>query len=423
MNEPTRVRYTIIATTTLVAVLLYLDRICIAEIAKRDDFRAAFGIGDKGAGVFMSAFFFAYALAQVPSGWLADRFGARGMLTLYVLAWSVCTVLTGWAGGFVMLILARVFFGLAQAGCYPTSGSLIKRWIPIDGRGRASSLVSMGGRIGGVIAPLLTAWLLADHLQWQQVLLLYGVSGVFVAALFWRNVRESPTDHPRANEAEQDLVTPDGHESAIGPPPAPPIGPLVRNVSMWRMCLMQFCVNVGWVFLVSWLPKYLKSVHGVDEKTGGFMSTLVLTAGICGVVLGGPLADWLFRRFGARRGRVIQLVGAKVCAATAFVAILFLDSAWPIVAALAVVAFMTDLGIPATWAYMMDVGGRNAAAVFGWGNMWGNFGAGVAINLVPQIREAWDTNNDWNEAFILCAAGFAIAAWAASGLNANSKVE
>ena len=125
MNEPTRVRYTIIATTTLVAVLVYLDRICIAEIAKRDDFRAAFGIGDKGVGVFMSAFFFAYALAQVPSGWLADRFGARGMLTLYVLAWSVCTVLTGWVGGFVMLILARVFFGLAQAGCYPTSGSLI----------------------------------------------------------------------------------------------------------------------------------------------------------------------------------------------------------------------------------------------------------------------------------------------------------
>jgi ACS family glucarate transporter-like MFS transporter len=365
MNQPTRVRYTIVASTTLVAVLLYLDRICIAEIAKRDDFRAAFDIGDQGAGAFMSAFFFAYALAQVPSGWLADRFGARGMLTLYVLAWSVCTALTGWAGGFVMLILARVFFGLSQAGCYPTSGSLIKRWIPLAGRGRASSLVSMGGRIGGVIAPLLTAWLLADHLQWQQVLLLYGVSGVFVAALFWRNVRESPADHPRANAAEQILVTPDGPEPDNGPPPAPPLGPLVRNASMWRMCLMQFCVNVGWVFLVSWLPKYLKSVHGVDEKTGGLMSTLVLTAGICGVIIGGPLADWLLKRYGVRRSRVIQLVGAKVCATLAFLAILFLDSAWPIVGALAVVAFMTDLGIPATWAYMMDVGGRNVAAVFG----------------------------------------------------------
>ena len=104
-------------------------------------------------------------------------------------------------------------------------------------------------------------------------------------------------------------------------------------------------------------------------------------------------------------------------------AVLLLDTPWAIVSALAIVAFMVDLSIPPIWAHMMDVGGRNAAAVFGWGNMWGNFGAGVAINLVPQIREAWDTNNDWNEAFILCAAGFAIAAWAASGLNANSKVE
>ena len=420
---PTRVRYSIIATTTLVAVLLYLDRICIAEIAKRDDFRLAFGIGDKGAGAFMSAFFFAYALSQVPSGWLADRFGARGMLATYVVLWSICTVLTGLAGGFVMLILARVFFGIAQAGCYPTSGSLIKRWIPLDGRGRASSIVSMGGRIGGVIAPLLTTWLLADYLKWQHVLLLYGLSGVFVAALFWRNIRETPADHPRCNEEEQQLIAPNGPEFSDGPPPAPPFGPLVRNLSMWRMCLMQFCVNVGWVFLVSWLPKYLKSVHSVDEKTGGLMSTLVLLAGICGVILGGPLADWLYKRFGVRRSRVIQLVGAKAVAAIAFLACIFLDSAWAIVGALAVVAFMTDMGIPAVWAYMMDVGGRNAAAVFGWGNMWGNFGAGVAINLVPQIREAWDKNNDWHEAFMLCAGGFIIAAIAASGLNAKSKVE
>jgi len=420
---PTRVRYSIIATTTLVAVLLYLDRICIAEIAKRDDFRLAFGIGDKGAGVFMSSFFFAYALAQVPSGWLSDRFGARGMLAVYVLLWSVCTVFTGLAGGFVMLILARVFFGIAQAGCYPTCGSLLKRWVPVNARGRASSFVSMGGGIGGVIAPLLTAWLLADHLTWQQVLMLYGVSGVFVAALFWRNIRETPGEHAGCNEAEQELINPDGPEPDEGPPPAPPIGPLVRNASMWRMCLMQFCVNVGWVFLVSWLPTYLKSVHGVDEKTGGLMSTLVLLAGICGVITGGPLADWLLGRFGVRRSRVIQLVGAKTVAAMAFLACLFLDSAWAIVGALAVVAFMTDLGIPAVWAYMMDVGGRNAAAVFGWGNMWGNFGAGVAINLVPQIREAWDKNNDWHEAFLLCAVGFIIAAIAASGLNAKSKVE
>ena len=423
MPEPTRARYTIVASTTLVAVLLYLDRICIAEIAKRDDFRAAFEIGDKGAGLFMSVFFFAYALAQVPAGWLSDRFGARGMLTFYILAWSICTVLTGLVGGFAMLIAARVFFGFAQAGCYPTSGGLLKRWIPVDGRGRASAIVSMGGRLGGVIAPVLTAWLLADYLKWQHVLLLYGTSGIFVAALFWRNIRESPAVHPHANDAEQALAADDEGEAKPDPPPWPPIWSLIKSGSMWLMCLLQFAINVGWVFIVSWLPSYMKDIHQVSEKTGGLMTTLVMSAGICGLLLGGPLADWLLKRFGARRGRTLQLVGAYVCAALAYGLMLRLNSPWAIVGALGVVAFMTDLSIPPIWAHMMDVGGRNAAAVFGWGNMWGNFGAFVCINLVPQINERFDQNQDSHEAFILFAAAFVIAALAALGLNPNRTIE
>ena len=241
--------------------------------------------------------------------------------------------------------------------------------------------------------------------------------------LFWRNVRESPADHPRANHAEQALVTPDGPPPDTGPPPAPPFGPLTRNVSMWFMCLLQFSINVGWVFLVSWLPGYLKDFHQVPEKTGGLMSTIVLASGICGLVCGGPLADWLLKRHGARRGRRLQLVGAYACAAAAYVVAMQLDTAWPIVGALAVVAFMTDMSIPAIWAYMMDVGGRNAAAVFGWGNMWGNFGAAVAINLIPQINQRWDANGDWHESMVLFASAFMIAAFCASRLDPQSKVE
>ena len=76
------------------------------------------------------------------------------------------------ATGFLMLIAARMVFGLTQAGCYPTSGSLIKRWAPLPVRGTASSIVSFGGRVGGATAPLLTAWLLKDYLSWRAVLLL-----------------------------------------------------------------------------------------------------------------------------------------------------------------------------------------------------------------------------------------------------------
>ena len=218
------------------------------------------------------------------------------------------------------------------------------------------------------------------------------------------------------------MSAPTGPEFSDDPPPAPPFGPLVRNLSMWRMCLMQFCVNVGWVFLVSWLPKYLKSVHNVDEKTGGLMSTLVLLAGICGVILGGPLADWLNKRFGVRRSRVIQLVGAKAVAAIAFLACIFLDSAWAIVGALAVVAFMTDMGIPAVWAYMMDVGGRNAAAVFGWGNMWGNLCAAISPLIYNVVRGQHPALADWNNMMLVCLLAFVVAGICALGIDATQPI-
>ena len=76
-----------------------------------------------------------------------------------------------------------------------------------------------------------------------------------------------------------------------GPPSLPPIWPLMKSGTMWLMCALQFGINVGWVFLVTWLPTYLKDVKGVDEKTGGLMSTIVLFAGIVGMLCGGRLTD------------------------------------------------------------------------------------------------------------------------------------
>ena len=215
---PTGIRHRVIGATTLVAVILYLDRICIAEIAKLDSFKESLSLNEEQTGAILSAFFFTYALGQVPAGWLSDRFGARRMLPLYIGIWSLCTILTGLASGFAMLIAARMFFGLAQAGCYPTAGSLIKRWVPLPRRGTASSLVSFGGRFGGAVAPLLTAWLLKDHLGWRAVLVLYGCAGFVVAGLFWTVFRETPAEHPDCDDDERRLIAAgETDASAAGP--------------------------------------------------------------------------------------------------------------------------------------------------------------------------------------------------------------
>ncbi len=398
-DKPTNVRYGVIGVTTLAAVMLYLDRICIAEIAKLDAFQSELGLTAKQTGAVLSAFFFAYALAQVPAGWLSDRFGARRMLPAYIVLWSGCTALTGLAGGFAMLIAARLVFGVAQAGCYPTAGSLVKRWTPLPVRGTASSIVSFGGRLGGAIAPMLTAWLLKDYLGWRWVLVLYGASGLLVALLFWKMFRETPAEHPRSNDAERDLITAGDREAAdAGPPVFPPLIPLIKSGTMWLMCALQFGINVGWVFLVTWLPTYLKDVKGVDPKIGGLMSTTVLFAGIIGMLCGGRVTDLATKRLGVRWGRSLPLVICYTIALTAYLACLRLESAWAFIAAASLVAFVTDMSVPAIWAYMQDVGGKNTAAVFGWGtaavfgwgNMWGNFGAATTPLLVPIVLEQWD---------------------------------
>jgi MFS family permease len=420
----TTVRYSVLGATTLTAVILYLDRICIAEIAKLDEFKTTLNLSDTETGWILSSFFFSYALGQVPAGWLSDRFGARKMLPLYICVWSLCTILTGLATGFAMLIVARLLFGIAQAGCYPTAGSLIKRWTPLPKRGTASAIVSFGGRLGGATAPLLTAWLLSDYLSWRWVLTLYGMCGFFVAAYFWKVFRETPQDHPDCDDAERTLISAgDADAEETGPPPFPPIGPLMRSGTMWLMCALQFGINIGWVFLVTWLPTYLKDVKNVDPKIGGLMSTIVLFAGIVGMLCGGPLTDFSVRRLGRRWGRSLPLVTCYGVAVAAYLSCLYLDSAWAFIAAASVVAFATDMSVPGIWAYMQDVGGRNTAAVFGWGNMWGNLGAATTPLLVPIVLKQWDTNGDWHEAFLLFSAGYVVALLAALGINANRKVE
>ena len=157
-NAPTRVRYLIVLIAMLAAVLLYLERVCVsvAEVYIREDLR----IGKMEMDAAFGAFFIAYALAQVPSGWLSQRYGPRAMMTLYMIGWSVFGVFIALAQDFWTLFAARFLLGLSQAGAYPTAALLVKRWVPDRRRGLASGVVAFGGRIGGAGANVLTGFLI-----------------------------------------------------------------------------------------------------------------------------------------------------------------------------------------------------------------------------------------------------------------------
>ena len=423
-NPPTNIRHRIILVSMLMAFILYLDRICLAEIVKSASFNTDVPLTKEEIGRILGAFFFSYALFQVPTGWASDRFGPRKMLTAYIVLWSLFTGLTGFMSTFAGLLVMRLLCGAAEAGAYPTCGAVIRRWIPLEARARSSAFVAFGGRIGGTLAPFITAWMVVELGHWRRPLWIDGGVGLIIAAIYWHVVRNSPEEHPDCNDAERAL---------IGKPPVERpvslgeflglVGALAQSRSLWLNAVGQLCTNIGWGFLITWLPTYLKEQKHVEDIAGGRMVTVVLAFGMVGQLVGGWVADLSVRRFGLRWGRVLPLFASGFLGGCAYLVCLNVDSAWGVIACCCMVSFAVDMGNPATWAFMQDVGGRATAAAFGWGNMWGNFGAAAISMLVPLLLELGKQGDTGQRnVFILCASALFVYAFISLGLDATKQV-
>src|SRR6476469_8648343 len=132
VESPSSVLDAIVGIVFLMAVLLYVDRFAIAPIATT--IIRELNLDDEKFGRAVGLFFFAYALFQVPAGWLSDTLGARWTLALYMLGWSLATVGLGLAGGLFAISAMRIVLGITQAGAYPAAASLLKRWVPAGER-------------------------------------------------------------------------------------------------------------------------------------------------------------------------------------------------------------------------------------------------------------------------------------------------
>lgn len=422
--RPTAVRHQILATATVVAFLMYLDRICLANIIGSDSFQKSIHLEGWQMDWVKGAFFWAYALAQVPAGWMSDRFGSRVLISVYIATWSVFTALTSFSAGFVTVMLARLGCGLAEAGYYPASSGLMTRWAHIESRGFASSMISWGGRVGGALAPGLTAFVILQAGDWRWAGWLYGVAGIAVALCYWRVFREHPRLHPCCNDSEIALLG-EGRGAflpAKDPPKRFPLRAACASVNLWMANGVQFFTNIGWAFLILSLPDYLKKVKHLDDGMAGLVTTGALFIGILALPVGGLMTDHISKRHGRRLGRMLPLSLTKFGAAALYLLALRMDSPWGMAAAFGLVTFFADLGLPAMWTLMQDISGKYQAQLFGWGNMWGNFGAAIMPVLFTAVLKSFDTNHDFHEGVWLCAVAFVLAGGFALFVNAEKPV-
>src|SRR6185312_9700751 len=137
----TRARYWVIVFAIALAVIQYIDRTAISQAMP--EIARVLKFSDKQAGLVFSAFTLAYALFEIPTGWLGDKIGARKVLVRVVLWWSFFTAATGWAWSYVSMWWTRFLFGAGEAGCFPNLTKAFSAWLPKNERTRAQSLMWM----------------------------------------------------------------------------------------------------------------------------------------------------------------------------------------------------------------------------------------------------------------------------------------
>jgi len=421
--RPTSVRFAIVGLCITMAVLLYVHRFALTPVSVqvREDFK----LDDAAFGYVVSAFFFSYAILQVPVGWLSDVLGARITLTTMVAIWSVAFIAIGFVEGFAGLIFLRILFGVMQAGAYPTAAACIKRWVPLQSRGKASAAVSMGGRCGGLIAlgltPLLVSWVQASRGgletgSWRPVFIGYGLLGLFWAVLFYFIFRNSPRQHHWCNPAEIELI--EGPSELSNAPPSTSTSnsaPAMQYseaglINLVLLAAINLFVNIAWIFLATWISVFLTNqlpktneIMGstISGKTlAGYLSAIPAIGGLIGSLLGGYMTDYFLKHNGKIWGRRIPGIVACVLAASLYLFCSQTSNIYLLIPAFFAISLTIDLGLGSTWTTVQDIGGKNVGLVLGICNMCGNLGATLFGFLIGRFAKA----DDWRSVFLISVA-------------------
>src|SRR5947209_6607052 len=297
--RPSHARYGVFAFAITLAIITYIDRVCISQAAP--NIRGDLKLSEDQMGWVFFAFGIAYALFEIPGGWAGDRFGPRSVLMKVVVLWSIFTAATGWAWNYASMLVCRFIFGIGEAGCFPNLTKIFTIWMPSSERVRAQGLLWLSARWGGAFTPLLVAFVLSK-VNWHWAFTLFGLIGVVWAVIFYRWFRDRPSEHPSVNAGELAIL--DGAEANAPSHAAIPWGRLMRSGTVWLLWLQYFCMSYGWYFYITWLPTYLRDARHVSLEKSALLAGMPLFFGGVGCFVGGWVARWLARDTGdARRAR------------------------------------------------------------------------------------------------------------------------
>jgi sugar phosphate permease len=290
----TRFRFVTLGLIVSLIIINYIDRSAVSYAV--EPLEEAFGITTAQYGIISSVFSVGYMVAAFLSGPLVDRFGCQRVLLVAVALFSVTTALIPVAGSFAGLLVIRLLLGVGESPAFPAATRTVSRWLPIRERGVALALCG-GVAVSGsllISGPLLTR--LMDLVGWQGMFWTLAILGVVWAVLAMALLRDLPEESPRVNAAERELIASDQEAEAGSGRASVRWRPLLTNRNLWVVAGGYFAWGFMFWGFMYWLPSFLSGAYGLSVKQAGAFSIAPWACGIVGALVGGVVVDRVYRR-------------------------------------------------------------------------------------------------------------------------------
>jgi ACS family glucarate transporter-like MFS transporter len=396
-----KLRYGVLALLFVATTVNYADRATLSIAGTQ--MQSQLGLSVVTMGYLFSAFGWSYVAAQIPGGWLLDRYGSRRVYLFSILMWSVLGLAQGAVGFFrpgavvAMFFVLRLGVGMAEAPVFPGNSRIVAAWFPTGERGTAAAVFNSAQYFAPVAFAPVQAWI-THRFGWEYVYFFMGTIAL-VLLFVWRRTVYGPRRHPRLSTGELDYIArggaqvdmDSGAEHSSSPLRWTQIAQLLRSRMLVGVYIAQYCITTLTYFFLTWFPIYLVKQRGMSILAAGFVATLPAICGFVGGVLGGVLSDALLRRgYSLTVARKFPIM-AGLLLSTVMIACNFVSTDWLVVVIMSLAFFGKGVGALG-WAVVADTSPRRMAGLSGaLFNTFGNTAAITTPIIIGYILAATGT--------------------------------
>lgn len=246
-------------------------------------------------GIIMSSFSWGYVFFMLMGGWLVDRFGPRAVNALSCIAWSAFTAMGALVNGYVPFLLSRFLLGAGEAPIFPGNASVVKKWFPLQERGKATALFDVGSYVGAALVAPIIIYLMIK-VGWRPSFLIFSAMGIVWSAVWYIYYRD-PSQHSKISAEETAFIkVGDEKKEDSAARSNISIWHLMSYRKIWGMSLGFFSYNYLKNFFLTWFPSYLIAERGFSFMKVGFVALIPPICAIVAELLVGHLTDVLIKR-------------------------------------------------------------------------------------------------------------------------------